>query len=298
MTRIHPFVLLVLLTTFTVSQAQSSFEDRAIIRNETPVNGEVFSELGISEISFSQIATGLDQSELFFGRGRWKNKSIVWTRSIFAGVDQGFQIQSYAKQQSPNRLFQSDVKLFADQNIVFPLEVRFTEGSDQLEYRWVLNDISISKGAKAGGSAPGFDLSEGNILPSVVVETLEGNDVDLAQYRGKILVINWWSTSCGPCIKEMPELNRLKASYLEDSDIVFLAIAWDRIHILEKFLRRKDFQYEQTWFKSTDTFALFGNAFPVHLVIDQEGDISLFQEGFHPGIVRQMDLVIKELKAS
>jgi|ERR1700754_876445 len=43
--------------------------------------------------------------------------------------------------------------------------------------------------------------------PSLQVKTLDGKPFDLAQYRGKWVIVNYWATWCAPCIKEMPEIS-------------------------------------------------------------------------------------------
>lgn len=47
--------------------------------------------------------------------------------------------------------------------------------------------------------------------PSLQVTTLDGAAYDLAQQRGKWVIVNYWATWCGPCLKEMPELSALAA---------------------------------------------------------------------------------------
>lgn len=47
--------------------------------------------------------------------------------------------------------------------------------------------------------------------PSLQVTTLDGAEYDLTGQRGKWVIVNYWATWCGPCIKEMPELSALAA---------------------------------------------------------------------------------------
>lgn len=63
-------------------------------------------------------------------------------------------------------------------------------------------------------SAAAADLSKlkkwtGGVTPKLVLKDLQGETQDLARYRGKVVLLNFWATWCAPCIKEMPSLARV-----------------------------------------------------------------------------------------
>jgi peroxiredoxin len=66
-----------------------------------------------------------------------------------------------------------------------------------------------------GKQAPAFELTD-----------LSGKTVSLTQFKGKVVLLNFWSTLCGPCVAEMPSLNRLHLS-LKDRGFEVLSVAID-----------------------------------------------------------------------
>jgi thiol-disulfide isomerase/thioredoxin len=79
-------------------------------------------------------------------------------------------------------------------------------------------------------------MLEGNPAPEVVFQDLEGNDVELADFKGKYTYIDLWATWCGPCIKEIPSLQKLEKEY-EDGNIHFVSVSIDEEEDLDKWKR-------------------------------------------------------------
>lgn len=63
--------------------------------------------------------------------------------------------------------------------------------------------------------------------PDFELPTIDGRKVRLSDYRGKVVVLNFWSKTCKPCIDEMPSLNDLGAILRERDDIVLLTVTTD-----------------------------------------------------------------------
>ncbi len=61
------------------------------------------------------------------------------------------------------------------------------------------------------------------LAPPFTAQTLDGQTVNLSDYRGKVVVLNFWATWCPPCVRETPRLVRLAEAY-KDQDVVVLGV--------------------------------------------------------------------------
>jgi peroxiredoxin len=63
--------------------------------------------------------------------------------------------------------------------------------------------------------------------PDFALKDLRGNTVNLESLRGKVVVLNFWSKTCGPCLEEMPELAELTKVIRDRPDVVVIAVSVD-----------------------------------------------------------------------
>ena len=63
--------------------------------------------------------------------------------------------------------------------------------------------------------------------PTIKLQTVDGEPVTLAAYKDKIVLVNFWATWCVPCVREMPSLDRLQASF-DKENFLILAVSVDR----------------------------------------------------------------------
>jgi cytochrome c biogenesis protein CcmG/thiol:disulfide interchange protein DsbE len=121
---------------------------------------------------------------------------------------------------------------------------------------------SGSHPARIGSNAPDFTVQDSD------------HSVTLSQYRGKVVVLNFWATWCPPCIEETPSLVRMQAS-MKDKGVVVLAVSIDADNdAYHKFL--KDFGVNMVTVrdearKASSLYGTFG--WPETYVIDRNGVI-------------------------
>ncbi|MCW2543913.1 MAG: thiol-disulfide isomerase and thioredoxin-like protein [Frankiales bacterium] len=95
-------------------------------------------------------------------------------------------------------------------------------------------------GGLAAGVFPALDREP---APSLSGRTLKGDDLDLASYRGQVVVINFWGSWCAPCIAEAPNLNTVYAK-TKASGVAFVGIdIKDDKSIARAFERSKKVAY-------------------------------------------------------
>lgn len=128
----------------------------------------------------------------------------------------------------------------------------------------------------------GSDPGVGTTAKPFALRTPDGKDISLASHRGKVVLLNFWGTWCKPCLKELPEFDRLYRRYRKHG-MVLIAIATDTLP--EKVL---EFASER---KLAAKLALGGEplaeqyastSFPFSLVIDDKSQIRGSYRGYRP----------------
>jgi thiol-disulfide isomerase/thioredoxin len=113
------------------------------------------------------------------------------------------------------------------------------------------------------------------LASDLAVTTLAGEVVPLADFRGRVVLLNLWATWCAPCIREMPSLDRLQAQL--GDDVTVLAVSQDRDggEAVAKFLAKVPLAALTPYLDRHNSLAqeLEVRGLPATFIIDREGRI-------------------------
>lgn len=126
----------------------------------------------------------------------------------------------------------------------------------------------------APGLGPSVAPDERRPLPEATLDGFDGAEpVELASYRGAPLVVNFWATWCAPCVKEMPEVQRV-ARQLEGRVAVLGVNVQDAPTNAAAFVRELDIGYDLASDPRAELYnAVGGYGMPLTLLVDAEGTI-------------------------
>ena len=140
---------------------------------------------------------------------------------------------------------------------------------------------------------------DGSGVLALVLPDLDGREQPLAQWRGKVLVVNFWATWCAPCREEMPHFIAAQARD-GPKGLQFVGIAVDHVDKVRDFVREIGVNYPTLigGFGAIELSKALGNelqALPFTIVLDRAGSIAHTQLGPLP--VTRLDALLRPLLA-
>jgi thiol-disulfide isomerase/thioredoxin len=114
---------------------------------------------------------------------------------------------------------------------------------------------------------------------------LDGRDVDLAKLKGKVVLVEFWSTSCGPCIAEMPTVKAVYEKFHNRGFEVVAISLDDKESALRRFIKEKELPWPQHFDGKgwANQFAARYGIFeiPTMWLVDKEGNLRDTQTRFN-----------------
>jgi thiol-disulfide isomerase/thioredoxin len=119
--------------------------------------------------------------------------------------------------------------------------------------------------------------------------------LDLAQYRGRVVYLDFWASWCAPCRESFPWMNRLQGELGHDG-LVVIAVNVDRERAdADRFLRERPAQFRIVYDPDGLLPEKFGvRGMPTSLLIDRNGQVHSRHEGF---LVRDRDALSRQIRA-
>ncbi|HKP11388.1 MAG TPA: TlpA disulfide reductase family protein [Blastocatellia bacterium] len=109
---------------------------------------------------------------------------------------------------------------------------------------------------------------------------LDRKEIRLADFKGRVAVLVFWATWCGPCVAELPRLEEAFKKYAANPDVAFLAISVDEQRLaVRPFVERNGYRVPFAY--DVDGAAAFAvNGVPSLVIIDRGGRVAFREEGF------------------
>ncbi|HAS43331.1 MAG TPA: hypothetical protein DCS93_22820 [Microscillaceae bacterium] len=119
-------------------------------------------------------------------------------------------------------------------------------------------------------------LDKGQAAPAFTLTNIEGKQVSLSDFRGKVVFLDFWASWCPPCMRQVPHAKKLKEK-LKAEPVVFLYISVDQnAKMWKRAVERKQIEgihLNAPGIKNSVTHAYNVRAFPHYIIIDKEGKI-------------------------
>jgi peroxiredoxin len=135
--------------------------------------------------------------------------------------------------------------------------------------------VACEQGGQPPSAGSGARAAVGSPAPDFTLTDLQGQKVTLSQFRGKVILVNFWATWCPPCREEMPSMEELFRRF-QDQGLVMLAvnIEEDGERTVPRFLQGKDYSFPILLDPGTTAQNLYQVfRFPETFVIDRNGTI-------------------------
>jgi thiol-disulfide isomerase/thioredoxin len=137
----------------------------------------------------------------------------------------------------------------------------------------LLAAVPASDAASGSGAAPQFSL-----------DARGGSKISLAQYRGQVVMLNFWASWCGPCRQEMPLLESIYKKYNKMGFTLIGVNVEPDSKAAEGFLKQTPVSFPVIYDKdSTVSKAYDVSGMPSTVIIDRKGNIRVLHRGYKPG---------------
>ncbi|MEM8816017.1 MAG: TlpA disulfide reductase family protein [Pseudomonadota bacterium] len=150
-----------------------------------------------------------------------------------------------------------------------------------MNFKKLLVAIALSAAAATSLASSGL---VGQKAPDFALKSSTGENLRLSEYRGEVVMINFWATWCGPCRQEMPLLDDLYNRYERVGFTLLGVNIDDNSQRAVDMMRELGVNFPVLFDASKDVSKLYEvNAMPVTVILDREGNVRHVHQGYKPG---------------
>ena len=128
------------------------------------------------------------------------------------------------------------------------------------------------------------------------LKSATGENIRLSEYRGQVVLINFWASWCGPCRQEFPHLDAIHQKYEDLGFTVFgVNVEQDR-EMADKVLRDIPVSFPILFDDQNQVSELYDvDAMPMTVLVDRNGEIRFMHRGYKPGYEAAYEKQVREL---
>jgi thiol-disulfide isomerase/thioredoxin len=139
-------------------------------------------------------------------------------------------------------------------------------------------------------------LEVGKLAPQFSLPDLDGKQISLEQYKGKVVLLDFWATWCGPCRMTMPVLEKLQKEYTDSLVLLAINLQEPRDQV-RNYMQQQGLKSHVVLDEKGSLGEVYGTeAIPMQVLIDKEGIVRDVKTGFSPRLEQQLRQRIQQYK--
>jgi peroxiredoxin len=138
--------------------------------------------------------------------------------------------------------------------------------------------------------------STGSVAPEFTLKSNSGKNLKLSEYRGQVVMINFWASWCAPCRQEMPLLNRIYQQYHKTGFVLFGVNIDDNPETARALAQQLGVSFPVLFDADKQVSKRYDvDAMPSTLLIDRNGKVRYIHRGYRPGYEAKYESQVREL---